>query len=143
MKRKKIILMFAATLVALSLTSVRTFADSNVVQIESNSKSGITKAGYTATLDDGTVLGFYNLNTSSGNHTYFCGAISQKTEISIPDSVVYNSKRYAVRYVGVPNGRCDFDNAQSVSSLILPITIENIYSLPPTVKELHISHCRA
>jgi len=104
---------------------------SYTVTVKSNSSSGIANADLTATLDDGTVLGFKR----SGATAYLCGAISQQSELNIPDSISYSSKHYAVTQIGY--GRCDFDNAQSVISLSLPATISFVRFLPPTVKVLH------
>lgn len=107
---------------------------SNATTIEavSNSASGIANANITATLNDGTILGF----NRSGSTVYLCGAISQQTDLTIPDSILYSSTRYAVSDIGY--SRCDFDNAQSVKSLTLPSTITNIYSVPSCVSDLHL-----
>lgn len=107
--------------------------NATTVDLVYNNSSGIANAYLTATLNDGTILGFaikYN------NEFFLCGAISQQAELSIPDSVFYSSGRYAVKRVGYEN-RCDFDNAKNVTSLTLPATITTINSLPSTVKVLH------
>lgn len=104
------------------------------VTVTSNSSSGIENANLTATLDDGTTLGFRR----SGSTVYLCGVISQQSELSIPDSIAYSDNRYAVTKIGY-NG-CDFDNAQSVTSLILPATTTYIQYLPSTVKVLHTNN---
>lgn len=108
--------------------------ESTTVTVISNSSSGIADANLTATLGDGTILGFRR----SGSTVYLCGAISQKNELSIPDSIFYSSTFYAVNYVGY--NRCDFDNAQSVTSLILPPTMGYVNYLPSTVKVLHLNN---
>ena len=108
------------------------------VTIVSNSNSGIERATYTATLSDGTVLGFTNLSNSG---SYFCGAISQKTSLIVPDSVIlYSSSsttRYPIKYIGY--NRLDFDNAQSVTSLTLPSLVTTLNYMAPTVQTLHVN----
>ena len=108
------------------------------VTVVSNSNSGIQNAGYTATLSDGTVLGFCDL----GSNTSFCGAISQRTSLNVPDSViVYSSSstnRYPVKRIGY-NSKLDLDNAQSVTSLTLSPIVTSLYSMAPTVKTLHLN----
>lgn len=107
------------------------------VTIVSNTSSGIERAEYTATLSDGTILGFCYLSNSG---SYFCGAISQKTSLTVPDSVIlYSSSstnRYPVKYIGY--NRLDFDNAQSVTSLTLPSLVTSLHYMAPTVKTLHV-----
>lgn len=121
--------MLSATLASMPVEG--SAATSTTVNVTSNSSSGIVDANLTATLDDGTVLGFRR----SGSTVYLCGAISQQGELAIPDSIFYSSNRYAVNYIGY--NRCDFDNAQSVKSLTLPVTTTYINYLPSTVKVLH------
>ena len=106
---------------------------STTVNVVDNYSSGIECATLTATLNDGTILGFYYNDYSE---IFFCGAISQKSELTIPDSIIYNSKRIEVKYIGY-NSICDFDNAQGVKSLTLPKTTTYIFYIPPTVKVLH------
>lgn len=135
MKRIKSLLaigMLSATLASMPVES--SAVTSTTVNVISNSSSGIADANLTATLDDGTVLGFRR----SGSTVYLCGAISQKGDVTIPDSIYYSSTRYAVNYVGY--NRCDFDNALSVTSLTLPATITYIYYLPASVKVLHMNN---
>lgn len=135
MKRIKSLLaigMLSATLASMPVES--SAAISTTVNVISNSSSGIADANLTATLDDGTVLGFRR----NGSTVYLCGAISQKGEVTIPDSIYYSSTRYAVNNVGY--SRCDFDNAQSVTSLTLPATVTYINYLPTSVKVLHTNN---
>lgn len=108
-----------------------------VVEVVSNSISGIQYAKYTATLNDGTVLGF-DIDYSS---VYFCGAKSSATSVTIPETISYNGRTYNVKYIGRFSGsnyKLDFDFATSVTSLTIPSTATDIYSsLPTTVSELH------
>ncbi|MBP3774848.1 MAG: leucine-rich repeat protein [Bacteroidaceae bacterium] len=121
--------MLGAVLAAVPMKSMAT----SIVTVTSNSSSGIGRANLTATLDDGTVLGFYR----SGSTVYFCGAISQQTSLTVPDSIEYSSTRYAVARIGYSD--CDFSKAQSVTSLTLPATVTAIYTIPDPVKELHVN----
>lgn len=135
MKRIKSLLaigMLSATLASMPVES--SAAISTTVNVTSNSSSGIADANLTATLDDGTVLGFRRSYSS----VCLCGVISQKGDVTIPDSIYDSSTRYAVNTVGYI--RCDFDNAQSVTSLTLPSTITEIWSLPTSVKVLHTNN---
>ena len=106
-----------------------------VVEVVSNSNSGIKNATYTATLEDGTVLGFY----ISSSRAYFCGAKTTVESITVPETISYNGMTYAVNYIGTRNGgTLDFGSATSVVSLTLPSNITEIYSsIPTTVSELH------
>ena len=116
---------------------------SQVLQAEtmtvvSNTSSGIQDANYTATLSDGTVLGF-NANFGNSDRNYFCGAISSRTELTVPDSLLLYSSGGAtmvpVRRIGY--NRLDFDKAAQVTSLTIPATIIELKYLAP-IKELHV-----
>lgn len=131
---KKIYSLLALGLLSATLAAVPVESSATTVSVVSNSSSGITDANLTITYDNGTVLGFRR----SGSTVYLCGAISQQAELTIPDSILYSSNRYAVNYVGY--NRCDFDNAQNVTSLILPPTMEYVNYLPSTIKILHVNN---
>lgn len=131
---KKIYSLLALGFLGATLAAVPVESNATTVNVVSNSSSGIADANLTVTYDDGTVLGFRR----SGSTVYLCGAISQQAELTIPDSIFYSSNRYAVNYVGY--NRCDFDNAQNVTSLTLPATITYINYLPATVKVLHTNN---
>lgn len=131
---KKIYSLLASGLLGAMLSTVPVESKASTMDVVSNSSSGIANANVTATLDDGTVLGFHR----SGSDVYFCGAISQQGELTVPDSIFYSSNRYAVKRVGYY--RCDFDNAQNVASLTLPATITDLNYLPSTVKVLHTNN---
>lgn len=114
-------------------------AETVTVVYDSNASS-IRNGYYTATLSNGTVIGF----SVSSSVATFQGAISQKTSVSIPDTIVYtnnnsNTYKFPVRYIGYSNSgsTLDFDNAQSVTSLTLPATITNLYVMAPNIKTLH------
>lgn len=107
------------------------------VTIVANSSSGIENASHTATLSDGTIMGFCN---AYGSWT-FVGAISTRTSLTIPDSLFLNSSsttdKYPVKRVGYYG--VDMSNAQNVTSLTFPPTIIYIYDLQtaPNIKTLH------
>lgn len=134
MKKIKFILTFGVLGTMLAIMPSKSNAASKTVTVTSNSSSGITEANLTATLDDGTVLGFRRY----GSTVYLCGASSQQKELSIPDSILDSSNRYAITRIGY--NLCDFDNAQSVTTLTLPPTIEYINNLPSTVNCLHVNN---
>ena len=131
---KKIKTLLALGILGAMLTGmpIDSNAKTTTVAVTTDTSSGIESANLTATLDNGTILGFRR----EGSSVYFCGAISQSTELSVPDSILYSSKTYAVNYIGY-SSVCDFDDAKSVTSLILPATMKNVAALPATVKELH------
>ena len=97
-----------------------------------NTSSGIQNVNVTATSSDGTTYGFYR----SGSTAYFCGAISSKAALSVPDSIDQNGSRYPVKYIGY-NSKIDFSQAQSVTDLTIPATTSSISALPEVVKTLH------
>lgn len=105
------------------------------VDVVYDSSSGINGANLTTTLNDGTVLGFYQNSALHRSDVYFNGAISTKQEIIIPDSIRFSSgDKYAVIYV---SSACDLSQAPNVTSLTLSAKINRIYGLPSTVKVLH------
>lgn len=110
----------------------------SVVEVVSNNNSGIQYANYTATLEDGTLLGF----SISSSTAYFCGAISPSKSVTVPETISYNKKTYTVNYIGRYSGSnytLDFEEATSVVSLTIPSTATDIYSsIPSTISELHI-----
>lgn len=110
----------------------------SVVEVVSNNNSGIQYANYTATLEDGTVLGF----SISSSTAYFCGAISPSKSVTVPETISYKKKTYTVNYIGRYSGSnytLDFEEATSVVSLTIPSTATDIYSsIPSTISELHI-----
>lgn len=131
---KKIYFLLALGIPGMALSSMPQKSNAATVDVVSNSSSGIADANLTATLNDGTILGFRR----SGSTVYLCGAISRQAELTIPDSIFYSSTRYAVDRVGYY--RCDFDNAQSVTSLTLPPTMRYVDYLPSTVNVLHVNN---
>lgn len=136
MKRLKALFTFGILWAALTAVPVDSYAYvATTVDVVYDTESGIYNTDYTATLDDGTVLGFSNIWYGG---CQFTGAISQKGEISVPDSVRVsgNHEAFAVTYI---NGNCDFTSAQSVVSLKLPKTIDYLYGLPLSVKTLHMN----
>ena len=131
MKMTKALLALGILVTMLTAMPVAGYAETTTLTVTTNTSSGIENANRTATLDDGTILGFYR----SGSYVYFCGAISQSTEISVPDSILDSSKTYAVTEIGY--SKCDFDEAISVTSLTLPATVKYLNVLPSSVKVLH------
>lgn len=108
----------------------------SVVEVVSNNNSGIQDANYTATLEDGTLLGF-SISFSTAN---FCGAISSSKSVTVPETISYNNKTYTVKYIGYSGSSnvLDFEEATSVVSLTIPSTATNLCSsIPPTISELH------
>lgn len=119
----------------LSAVSVSLPTQAETLNVESNSSSGIDNASLTATRADGTVLGFYR----SSSTVYFCGAVTSASSLSVPDSICYNSKNYAVKYFG-GGDTIDFDEAGSVTELTLPNTVSSIRNyIPATVTNLNLN----
>lgn len=113
-------------------------SSTTIVDVVYDSSSGISGANLTATLDDGTVLGFHQYlasrTISQTGDVYFEGAISMRQELIIPDSIRYPSgEKYAV----VTINNCDLSQASNVTSLTLPAKISSLYGLPSSIKVLH------
>lgn len=138
MKRIKALWVFGILWTLLTAMPAESLAATpTTLTVVENDSSGIENTNYTATLSDGTILGFYAY--SGWDYVYFCGAVSQNDEISVPDSISVEgwSDTRPVKYVGYSS--CDFNNAESVVSLILPATVEEIHYLPLTLKTLHLN----
>lgn len=135
MKKIKLLMVLGTLWEITAVMPVESDAAVSTVNVVKNYSSGLESADYTATLDDGTILGFQAYN----DYAYFCGAITRKGEVVVPDSINVSdwSKNVAVKYI--PN-RCDFDKAESVESLVLPATMEGVSYLPSTVKVLHMNN---
>lgn len=125
---------------AMSVSAETTTLDA-VVNYDSGIKN--VHVDYTTTLADGTVLGFYE--SVFGSDVIFCGAISTKKELSIPDSIRVKSW-YGDDMITLPvksigssydTSYIDFERAPSVTSLILPKSIEGVYILPSCVTTIH------
>ena len=140
---KKIFLSFLMMLCGLCMVSLPCEATTVDVGYNSYSDSGIYNAYYTATLSDGTILGF-------NSNYYFCGAISTQTSLTIPDSIRYNTGTVWENTVAITSCRgywydeadnyhneLDFRQAQSVTSLTLPATITSVSALAPNIKTLY------
>ena len=112
-------------------------AKAETLTVTSNNSSGINYASYTATRSDGTVLGFY----CSGSTVYFCGAITNLNSISVPDSILISSSKYAVNTIGYhSNEYLDLDEANNLNEMIIPATTTNIRGIiPSTISDLHIA----
>lgn len=138
---KKIRSILALAFLGAVLAAVPVKSNATTVEVVYNESSGIEGAYMTITYDDGTVLGF--TDNEYGGGFSFCGAISQKAELTIPDSISCDGYQGAVKSMGTYfyscGYVCDFDNAQSVTSLVLPPTMEYIFKLPTTVKVLHVN----
>ena len=128
----------AMILLGIVLTALPTMA--TTVTVVANSSSGIDNANYTATLSDGTVLGFY----ISSSYVYFCGAISSASSIEVPGTLTLGtgSSKYTVRYFGYYsyNNNIDFDEAANLTEITLPAEITDIYSpVPIYISDLHLN----
>lgn len=118
---------------AFSIVSRECAAAPVTVTVVPNHTSGIANAELTATLEDGTILGFYR---SGKTKAFFCGAISQQKTLTVPDSILDSGYRIAVSQIGY-SGQCDFDKAESITELFLHATITYVNALPSSVKVLH------
>ncbi len=106
------------------------------VTVTSSSNSSISSANVTATLSNGTLLGFYR----SSSNIYFCGASTSEKSLTVPDSIIYNGTKYAVKYLGYSiNEELDFEGATNLTELTLPNTITQIRSyIPSQIQDLHL-----
>lgn len=127
---------FLLALCALTMYSQMAFAWT--VNVTHNNESGIRCANSVMILEDGTVLGFF----IEHDDAFFCGAISDKTEIIIPDTLVCSTKMYLVRKLNTnPYLYCDFSKASKVTTLYLPTTLysSSLEHIHPQIKILHMS----
>lgn len=128
---------FLSALMLIVLSIYTMSAKAETLTVTSSSNSGISQANCIGTLSDGTILGFYFYSYDS--YAYFCGAIGSTNSIEVPDRIACNNKEYNVVRCGYSSSyNLDFDEATSVSSLTLPSTITNIYSVPSSVSDLHL-----
>ena len=133
-KMKKIKSILALVFLGAVLAAVPVKSSATVVEVVSNSSSGIANAKLTVTYDDGTILGFCR----SGSYVYFCGAITSSTSLQIADSISINGSVYIVNRCGYSNNVLDFDEALNLSILSLPPTITYIYNIPSQITDLYL-----
>ena len=131
---KKIKSILALVFLGAVLAAVPVKSSATVVEVVSNSSSGIANAKLTVTYDDGTILGFCR----SGSYVYFCGAITSSTSLQIADSISINGSVYIVNRCGYSNNVLDFDEALNLSILSLPPTITYIYNIPSQITDLYL-----
>ena len=113
-----------------------TFVSAETVNVVENWDSGIDQASHTATLNDGTVLGFLEKYT---NVWYFVGAITTRDSLYVPDSICYNSQTSAVEKIG-DFYRVDFSAAPNLAKLSLPKTLTYIEAtLPSQITDLFLN----
>lgn len=127
--------LFVAFLLAIvGMFSSKVLADT--VAATSNSSSGIQYANYTATLSDGTILGYYYYY----GEVYFCGAVSTAKHIVVPDEVVINSNTYSVKQIGYYNmGKIDLSKSTAAKEMTFGESISNIKSaIPSNIEDLHL-----
>ena len=131
---KKIKSILALVFLGAVLATVPVKSNAAVVEVVSNSSSGIANAKLTVTYDDGTILGFCR----SGSYVYFCGAITSSTSLQIADSISINGSVYIVNRCGYSDNVLDFDEALNLSILSLPPTITYIYNIPSQITDLYL-----
>ena len=131
---KKIKSILALVFLGAVLATVPVKSSATVVEVVSNSSSGIANAKLTVTYDDGTILGFCR----SGSYVYFCGAITSSTSLQIADSISINGSVYIVNRCGYSDNVLDFDEALNLSILSLPPTITYIYNIPSQITDLYL-----
>ena len=131
---KKIKSILALVFLGAVLAAVPVKSSATVVEVVSNSSSGIANAKLTVTYDDGTILGFCR----SGSYVYFCGAITSSTSLQIADSISINGSVYIVNRCGYSDNVLDFDEALNLSILSLPPTITYIYNIPSQITDLYL-----
>lgn len=128
---------FLSALMLSVLSICTTSLKAETLTATSNNSSGINYASYTATRPDGTVLGF----SRSGSTVYFCGAITNLNSVSVPDSILISSSKYAVNTIGCySNEDLDFDEALNINELFIPGTTTYLRGvIPSNISNLHIA----
>ena len=127
MKQKTGFVQHALMLLCVCLLALN--ARAMTVDVVENTTSGIQNADYTATLEDGTVLGFKYRN--------FVGAITTTTSLTVPDSLRFNGSVQAVTAIGYYPA-VDFNRSPNLTVLTIPSTVTTIYSLPATISDIHL-----
>ncbi len=113
-------------------------AHAETIKVVEDYSSGINGANYTATLDDGTILGFYEYR-SMENSYHFCGAISTAETLSIPDGITIGATDHEITMIGC-YGELDLTQATTVKRLIFGPSINTIDgAIPASVSELHLT----
>ena len=123
--------------------------EEHAVTVKQNSNSGIQysirynrNVNFTATLSDGSVLGFYGYQSNNSYTFYFSGAITEARALIIPEFVWYNGTEYPVEFFGYQYSNLeviDFRQASNLTELSLPGTIEAFYSsVPAQITDLHL-----
>lgn len=100
-----------------------------IPEVIRNDSSQIVGANYTATLADGTIIGFNHYQ-----YYNFIGAITSSTSLTVPDTIIYDSQKYVVA-----SGEINIDKAPNLTSLTLSSGITQIRgTIPPQILNLHI-----
>lgn len=138
MKQK---LLVAFILVLVGMFSQSSLADT--VTVTSNTSSGIKNANYTATLADGTVLGFYNSGSTLDEYYIFCGAISSSKHIIVPDQVTFDSVTLGVTQIGDYGYRdqtLDLTQSPATTELTFGESITYINArIPDNIESIHFN----
>lgn len=129
--KQKLFVTFILALIG--MLSYQAFADT--VSATSNTSSGIQHANYTATLSDGTILGYYY----SYDEVYFCGAISTFAHVIVPNEITIGSTTYDVTQIGQYNlDQIDLTKSPATKELTFGNSITNIRSaIPVNVENIH------
>ncbi|MGM9810572.1 MAG: leucine-rich repeat protein [Paludibacteraceae bacterium] len=123
------------TLVA-CLFCASTIVSAETVNVVYNPDSGINGASSTATLDDGTVLGF----EPSGEGWYFVGAITSRDSLYVPEGVIYDEQTYPITGIGQPYDEVDVTSATNLVKLSLSESITNIRGyIPSQITDLYLN----
>lgn len=111
------------------------------VQITPDTSSGINNATYTATLEDGTILGF--ANRYGYEDIYSISLVGAKTageNLIVPDSVEYQGTWAPIYYIGLEGDeKLHFPESSSLRDITVPMSVAyiNMSSIPFSITTLH------
>lgn len=116
------------------MLSCATFLYATKVAIVENRNSGIPNADHTATMSDGTILGFYNVDC-------LVGIISSNTSVTLPDTI-FDQYNNMIEYseISLWNEPLDLSRAPNLSELHLPYSITSFGAmLPAQIRTLYLN----
>ena len=116
--------------------------NATIVTLVKNENSGIDGASYTATLSDGTVLGFYgsilSYTNSDGVQDYyvgFRGAITTASSLVIPDSAIIDETSYVIAPYRIGDR---IDNLTSISFPSSPVVVDSAFYSCRSVRSIKL-----
>lgn len=114
-------------------------ASADTVSATSNPSSDIQYANYTATLSDGTILGYF-YDPDYYDAVIFCGAASSSAHVIVPNEVTIGTTTYELTQIGLYEvEQIDLTHSSPTTELTFGESITNICSaIPLNVENIHL-----